>query len=251
MEECFDKHKPEVAKALMEAFQEASAAEEEAKTVEEILADLNFDGWAILFDDMQPLLEEVAKHGAYRALAQVEVSEEGITDLVNEDAVAWSRFRAAEMVGKRYDAETGTLVDNPNAEWVITDSTRTYLRSTVTDAMEEGWSNDRLAKEISENAGFSADRAETIARTETAFADANGRLIGYQRSGLNLKKEWILGDNHDDDDECDDNEAAGPIDLDDEFPSGDQVPPGHPRCICDYTVSLFEDEEENGEDDSE
>jgi hypothetical protein len=242
IEEIFAQFSLDTAQQIIAAIQEIGATAD----VSEILAKLNFDGWAILFDDMQPLLEQIAQYSGARALTQVEISDVDITKLVNEDAVAWSQFRAAEMVGKKYVA--GELVDNPNAEWAITDSTRTYLRSAVTDAMEEGWSNDKLAKEIADNAAFSKNRSLLIARTETAFADCNGRLLGYKRSGLPLKKEWILADTHDDDDECDDNVDAGAIDLDEEFPSGDIVPPGHPRCLCDYTVSMVAEDDDESED---
>ena len=35
---------------------------------------------------------------------------------------------------------------------------------------------------------------------------------------------------------CIENELAGVIDIDDDFPSGDDAPPGHPRCMCSLGV---------------
>jgi len=236
LQEFFKERAPEVAGTIVVSLKAG-------KLIDQILDELDFDGWSILFDDVQPLLMRIAKYSGARALAQVEVSDENITNLVNEDAVAWANERAAEMVGKKW--VDGELVDNHNANWAITESTREYLRETVTNAMEEGWSPQKLAKKIEDNTAFSESRAKMIARTETALADCNGRMIGYKQSGLNLGKHWIVADGDDECDDCANNEAAGVIGLDDDFPSGDAMPPCHPNCRCDYTVALLEDEEDD------
>ncbi|MBP2638370.1 MAG: phage putative head morphosis protein, gp7 family [Firmicutes bacterium] len=200
--------------------------------------ELDFNGWSILFDDVQPILVRIAKYSGARALTQVEVTDQNITNLVNEDAVAWANERAAEMVGKKW--VDGKLVDNPNASWAITESTREYLRGTVTDAMEEGWSPQKLTKELEDNTAFSKSRAKMIARTETAFADCNGRMIGYKNSGLNLGKQWIVGSGACE--KCAINKKAGVIGLDDAFPSGNIVPPAHPHCRCDVIPVLLDND---------
>ena len=215
------------------------------RQIDQALLEINFNGWTVLFDDIQPVLEEIAKYSAARALAQVDITDKDITKMVDEYAVAWSRFRAAQLVGKRI--EEGKLVDNPDADWAITESTRTYLRSTVTEAVNEGWSTQMLEKEIMESAAFDKNRANMVARTEIAFADVEGRLIGYKNSGVVTGKMSIMADGHDDDDECDENAAAGVIPIDDAFPSGDSGPPYHPRCECDI-IPIVGEEEENGQE---
>jgi uncharacterized protein with gpF-like domain len=166
-----------------------------------------------------------------------------MTELLDEKALEYARARGAELVGKKI--VDGEVVDNPNAAWSISENTRDMLRSDVSQAIEQGWSNDRLADAIMENHGFSPERAEMIARTETAFADCAGNMAAYKESGIVQGKEWILGSEHDDDDECDLNSEAGVIPLDEPFPSGDEYPPQHPRCICDFIPVLSE---EKGED---
>lgn len=40
---------------------------------------------------------------------------------------------------------------------------------------------------------------------------------------------------------CLENEDAGPIDIDDTFPSGDDNPPAHPQCRCTVMIPLEEE----------
>ena len=134
----------------------------------------------------------------------------------------------------------GELVDNPNGEWQITDGTREMLRSDVTTAMQEGWSNDRLSDELQDNYAFSEERADMIARTETARADAQGNLAGYKASGQVESKEWLTAP--DCCDECQeiDGEIVG---LDETFSTGDDGPPLHPNCRCSVLPVLIEESE--------
>ena len=181
----------------------------------------------------------VGKAGGLDALAQIGVEDStDIVSLVNEGAVDYARERAAEMVGKKW--VDGELVDNPKAEWVIDEATRDMVRSTVTDAMQQGWSNDKLADELSSHYAFSDDRSTMIARTETAFADVQGNLTAYKASGLVGGKEWLVSA-----DCCDDCEALDGVvvGLDEDFPDdGGDGPPLHPRCECNILPVLDESE---------
>ena len=201
----------------------------EAK-VKEILAKLDLDGWALVMDDIDEILAEITRDGVYEALYQIGMSEENLTSKMSEQAVNWAREHSAELVGKKW--VNGELIDNPNAEYVISEATRNMLRGDVAKAMEEGWSSQQFADAIEENYAFSAERAEKIARTELAFADVAGNMITYRESGVVVGKEWLLGSEHDETmpqgDECDDNVDAGVIGLDEEFPSGDDAAPAHP-----------------------
>lgn len=245
----FDKVKPKVIKQVVEAYKKHADSELEKvddrkkKIVDMILDELNFDEWAILFDDAVECLSDIAQYGAYRALGQVGITDKDITKLVDEDAVKWAQERSAELVGMKYI--DGELVENPNPKWPITDSTREYLRGTVSNAVEEGWSPQKLAKEIADKPEMWEKRADTIARTELGFAHTNGNLIGWKNSGVVKGKRSLCMHDEDykGDDPCPGNADAGVIPIDEEFPSGDDGPPYHPRCAC-ALVPVLSDEDE-------
>lgn len=122
------------------------------------------------------------------------------------------------------------------------DVTREKLRSDLAASIELGMSVKEIAAVIGPDYAFSPERAELIAQTERAFADVAGNMIAYRESGVVSKKEWALGSEHDMDDECDENADAGAIDLDEDFPSGDDAAPAHPGCICDVLPVVDEDD---------
>lgn len=212
--------------------------------VQKILDDIDFQGWSVIVGDVEEMLQSMGEDGAKLALLQLGGIADDKTIVSSSDAVTndYAKRRAAELVGMRYTAE-GDLIENPNAKWAITDSTRDMLRSTVTTALEEGWSNDHLADELENNFAFSSSRAETIARTEIKRADMQGSLSAYKESGVVQGKESLLSFDYDDDDECQENADAGVIPLDEDFPSGDDAPPYHPNCRCDLVPSVIEGED--------
>jgi SPP1 gp7 family putative phage head morphogenesis protein len=185
------------------------------------------------------LLSAIVEDGSYAALASVGIetrAAEGAAGVVNDFAKDYARDRSAELVGMRYD-ELGRLVENPNAEWAIDQTTRDFLRSSVGEAIAGGWSNDKLAGAIADSYGFSEERAMTIARTETQMAANAGALNGYKASGVVAQKQWVTAEDDLVEEDCLDNAAAGPngdgvLALDDEYPSGDDAPPAHPNCRC-------------------
>jgi SPP1 gp7 family putative phage head morphogenesis protein len=190
---------------------------------------------ALLADEAKDLLEEIAAAGGVDALAQIGfTADESITDQVNEYAVEYAKNRSAEMVGKRW--VDGELIDNPDASWVIGESTRDMLRADIAAAIEAGSSNDSLASELSENYAFSDERAQTVARTETAFADVAGNLNAYKESGQVESKRWLTAP--DCCDLCQDLDGVT-VDLDEDFPDdGGDGPPLHPNCRCDVLPVL-------------
>lgn len=218
----------------------------EADDIRRILDALNLGDWVTLVGDVDPILEEIAKSGVLEALAQIGMADdESIVALANEQAVEWAKDRAAEWVGMRRDAD-GNLTPNPNAEWQIDESTREMLNAKVAQALEEGWSNDQLAEEIEADHAFSPERAEMIARTETAFADVAGNMDAYRASGVVAEKKWITGAEC-----CDDcQELDGMVvALDEDFPNGGgDGPPLHPNCRCDVVPIVADDEQPNDGD---
>jgi len=194
----------------------AKAADDEAK-INKLLAEMELTGIEATREQVAALLAKAAQQGGYAAFVQIDYeAPAGITDLVNTQAVTWAQEHAADLITK------------------LEDDTRDMIRSAVVQAQEEGWSTKKLADALQENHGFSDARAEMIARTETIRADCQGNLAAYKNSALVSGKSWLLGSEHPADDECDDNAAEGVIPLDQDFSSGDEAPPAHPNCTCDF-----------------
>lgn len=124
----------------------------------------------------------------------------------------------------------------------LADTTLEGLRAVITRGVEEGMSTDQLADEIDTLGVFGEARAETIARTELAGAHVQGNVEGWRATGEVEKKESILGDLHNIDDQCDDCADAGAVGLEDEFVPGYDFPPYHPNCICDVKPVLRAEE---------
>jgi hypothetical protein len=174
---------------------------------------------------------------------------QGLVNQVDARTLAYAKARAAEMVGKKW--VDGELVDNPAAEWVITDATRNEINSLVSQVMDGSLKVTDLPQSIMDAGAFSKDRAVMISRTEVLTANAQGSLEGYRAAksiGLHVLKAWEA-----DSDACEDcleNEDAGPIELDGLFPSGDECPTAHPSCRC-VLISVVEDDEGNEEETQE
>lgn len=187
------------------------------------------------------LLKTVATDGAAVALAQIAIDDTDVANLANERAEAWAANRAAEMVGKR--VVDGVVIDNPNPVWRIDEGTRELLRGFVGEALDGGWSNSELASQIVEAFAFSEARAETIARTELAFADVAGNMVAYRASNVVAGKRWLLSNDDGCCDDCEGNAAQGVIDLEEDFESGDDAPPAHPNCRCDVAPVIADEED--------
>lgn len=150
-------------------------------------------------------------------------------DLSDTQALEYAETRAAELVGKKW--VNGVLVDNPSAQWAITETTRSDLRELIARAFAERWTPAELAKQIDDAFTFSAERAEMIADTETAFAQTAATVQTGKNFGATTKSIQ-MSNVHDIDDECDEAEDEGEIPIDQPFESGDMHVPLHPRCCC-------------------
>jgi len=200
---------------------------------------VDLSGLDQLATDIEPQLSATfatAGRDAYAAVGGPSSSD--IVNLVNGRANAYAKERGAELVGKKW--VDGKLVDNPNAQWNIDETTRDMLNRTITQAIDEGWGINKLADFIQDGPNstdemfaFSDYRARMIARTETIDAHNAGVLGGFKEAkdaGVNVQKEWWP-----DAEACEiclENADAGPIELDDVFPSGDDAPTAHPGCEC-------------------
>ncbi len=226
-----------------------------ARRTEEILASLDLGDLMDIVEALQPDLEEIAADAAAEAIATVGLADDqSIVDVVNERAVLAAQDQAASLVGMRYD-EDGNLVEAAREAYRIDEATRDMLRDTIADGLAENIGTDAIADLIENDYAFSEERADLIARTEVTNANSAGALASYQEArdaGVELRKEWLLGPNPCE--VCQENADAGPIDLDDEFPSGDMHPAAHPRCECAVSPVVAEEGDEaqaGGEDDGE
>ncbi|WP_019059947.1 phage portal protein [Streptomyces prunicolor] len=104
------------------------------------------------------------------------------------------------------------------------------LANVLSDALARGDSADTLSVSISHLMTDPA-WAERVAVTEIARAVSTATLNTYRANGVR-QKMWLVSPDTRVCDRCVDNESAGELDLNDSFPSGDQLPPAHPSCRC-------------------
>ena len=213
----------------------------ELNRVAKIVTDgLDFGDWDGLSDVVEPIIRRAAEDGAVAALLQVMPDPAvGMVTNIRSRAVKWAHDRAAEMVGMKWVG--GELIQNPAAEWQITEGTREMIRAQVVEAMQNGDSVQELAGRLKESHAFSNARAHTIARTETAMADNTGNLIGWAETGLVAGKRWITAEDDKVSEICNTNGKMGVIGLHEHFAHGGMTPPAHPNCRCTVVPVLAED----------
>nr|DAN67863.1 MAG TPA: minor capsid protein [Caudoviricetes sp.] len=213
----------------------------ELNRVAKIVTDgLDFGDWDGLSDVVEPIIRRAVEDGAVAALLQVMPDPAvGMVTNIRSRAVRWAHDRAAEMVGMKWAG--GELIQNPAAEWQITEGTREMIRGQVVEAMQNGDSVQELAGRLKESHAFSNTRARTIARTETAMADNMGNLIGWEETGLVAGKRWITAEDDKVSEICNTNGDMGVIGLHEHFAHGGMTPPAHPNCRCTVVPVLAED----------
>lgn len=196
--------------------------------IRELLQDEDLDALASALTDKLAPMYQVGMDQTMRETTQaVKISFEA----VNPRATMYAEARAAQLVGKRILSD-GTIIENPNATWAISETLRAELRQTIDRAIKEGPTPQQLAAQIRAMSGFSQARALMIARTELAFAYQAGQMD--QARNLKYQSKYsLLGDLHKVPDECDDNAKEGVIPIHQNFVSGDLTSPFHPNCVCD------------------
>jgi hypothetical protein len=124
------------------------------------------------------------------------------------------------------------------------------LRAILTRGISEGWSYDRVAKEIIAKYGSYAaprgqrgipTRAHLIAVTESAYAYEHSHMAQarmLEAAGLAMLKEWGVSGDERTCPVCEGNGGDGEIALGELFSSGDEMPPAHPACRCWSTTYL-------------
>lgn len=142
--------------------------------------------------------------------------------LENPRAVEYARQHAAAQVTK------------------INDTTRVYLNSMISQAVEEGWSYDRLSEAIGDRfqefaTGGDNPRSRRVAVYELGDAYEGGQDMMVDEmagAGVELEQAWLTAGDDRVRPSHRDNQAAGYIASNATFPSGDARPPTDPGCRC-------------------
>lgn len=206
------------------------------------------EGWAAYPDEIKDVMQAAADDTSAELIASAGiVPTEEQWDYIDQYTTGLARDRAGELVGMKWDEDSESWIENPNAEWAITDDVRDEVTNLVAQAEEEEWSSDQLSNAIQDAGLFGEDRSDMIARTEIKRIDAMSANSTAKATGA-TKKKWLLSANHKEDDECDENADDDFIDIDDTFASGAEIPPEHPNCQCVVTFGWEGPESEESEE---
>ncbi len=228
---------PKVARQVADQFGKRSTLAKAADDGTDETDGLDFSAWYFLAAPISKRISKVGAASGKAALDAIDITfDSDVFTTVNQAALDYAESRGAEMVGRKL--VDGELVDNPDARWAITDSTRNLIRGQVKTALEEGWSTDKLRREIEDGNGFSRERAENIAQTELSNAYAKSTRDAWKASGVVESRHSLLSSDHSVEDECDTNADAGDVPLDQPYPSGDDAPPFHVKCFCSEVATL-------------
>jgi len=187
-------------------------------------------------------LESARLSGIGQGMVQTDIGNAALLSTVNAAAQEYATERSAEMIGMRRDLE-GNLIENPDARWAISDTTRDRIREIVRKAFTEQTDLADIADAIeqalaaeAEGAGiFSPERARLIAETEVANAQTGGNYAVWEKSNVVLSTRWLTSEDENVCAVCDGNDnQVRAIGV--KFPSGDLYPGAHPRCRCVLAV---------------
>lgn len=224
--------------AIGKALDELHKADERQEDLERKLWLAIAAYYSLLPSAISPALEQAVTDAAREAAGQAGARPRAVFGAF-APAQDYARTRSAEMVGMRRD-ENGALVGNPDARWVISETTRREIRSAVEKALagelkDESGRPLPVRKAIQQSLDtkqgpFSEMRADMIARTEIAHARSFGHFEAWKRAGVKAVSWHTAGDAK----VCPECRLnAGAVrPLGKAFPSGDARPPAHPRCRC-------------------
>ena len=176
--------------------------------------------------DLQTLIAAAEADGLIKGAEQLKRSFIGglhaktTFNLANPRAVAWFQ-------------QNGGSVEKIAG---IQRTTGDQIKTIITKALDEGWSYNQTAKEISVRFnGFSRERALVIAVNETALAYEEGNMLFSQSlvdDGVRMEKMYQTSEDNRVSELCQGNQNDGWIPLNQLHTSGVQQPPGHIRCRC-------------------
>jgi hypothetical protein len=182
-----------------------------------------------LIEGLEAILEDTVP----RALASVGVNAASeLVDQVSADAVAYARARAAELLS--VDGDEGLIA-----------TTRQAVRDIIANGLENNIGKEGIVADLQESMAFSEARAQLIASTEVAMANADAKKQGWDAvvaDGATLLKQWFASGEDGVCPECEANEDEGEIEYSEAFSSGDDMEPAHPACRCVVTARVVSEE---------
>lgn len=161
---------------------------------------------------------------AFLAAYELQAPNAPINTALREQAAAFARERASDLIED------------------LEGATKDRVQELVAQTLETGQSINHLRDLLREAEAFSKDRADTIARTETAYALGRGQRAAAEAMQQDEKK-WIAEESACE--VCAQNADGGWTAIDATFAGGDDNIPSHPkcRCTCIYrTRRVHEDE---------
>jgi hypothetical protein len=176
---------------------------------------------------------QLSINGAFAAAGKSAVDTFGLPvsfDAVDDIALDFASNRGAELVGKKWI--NGQLVDNPQSEWAIEETTRDEVNGLLQVALREGTSYQEFSARLEESGIFSDARADMVARSEIAQAMIGGKKAAMSEGDV----EYVfIFDGTDDDCELgclERNETVIPV---------DEFELLHPNCAGDIRPATKEE----------
>jgi len=217
---------------FMQRFKRLQARVAEGRLAEAVTEDDWLTIWNAVTGETDTLwldtLTDIMGRGLALGAAQV------ISDLRVDYAFQLSNPRAVAYI-EQFGAQRVTQIN---------ETTRTVIHDIVTQGTREGWSYDRVAREINRRFREFAvgrpqehiqSRGHLVAVTEMGNAYEAGSAVvidDLQAAGLQMEKKWLtVGDNRVSDG-CRDNQDEGWISYDQPFRSGHMRPLRFPGCRC-------------------
>ena len=165
-------------KSFFHKQQDAAAARVEAITASANQSDNNVEAiiqaalafeWSELVEAAADPLYEAARSGMAHVLVQAGIVESANATDDDQRAAGYALLRAAEMAGMKWAQDE--LVEDPEAKWAFSVSSRNRIRSLVMRAFQEKTPITELGEKIKQAAAFSDANAETFAAMEIARAE--------------------------------------------------------------------------------
>lgn len=189
----------------------------------------------VVFDDVTYVV--TAGASATQTIYSRQLESSQLADVIAKTA----RRNAANLVGKRVDKD-GNIVDNPKAEYSISNGTRQQIKNSIRDSLSlnetQTEATARLTKVLK-----NPDRAELVAQTEAVNGYQGGMYATAKATGATGKSAQYLGPSKTYNrktktytvakaDLCGTNADEGVIPIDQPYQSGHMHPGFHPRCRC-------------------
>ena len=201
-----------------------AAVDVEVIVSEELYDELDELFFSVTFTTISTAIATGAQAGEaiYKIPLGIRSSDAAIQSLTT-DRMAW-------LIGKRVD-KSGAVVDNPKAEYRISNKTRADIASNIKSGIALGEDRATMTKRL-ETIVKNPRRAETIAQTETVNAYGEG-MLEFARESDATGKEWqdVAAT-----DECALNSDEGIIPIEATFMSGDKAPAAHTGCRCNLRI---------------